>query len=139
MDAGLSWSEIKEGQGIPDLRMTVSKLRMMMYAAATWNPYRLHWDSEYCKDNGFPEANIAGPMFGAYLTEMLTRWAGLSHVKSLEYRNRGMGFPGDTLICRGKVRRKYEEGKERLADCQVWVENQTGGLLAEGSAVVGSP
>ncbi len=127
---------IAEGQIIPPYRVQITKLRMMMYQAATWNPYRLHWDTEWCKENGFPDANVAGPMVGDYLTEMLIRWAGAARLKILEYANRSMSFPGDTLICNGKVRRIYEEPKGRFADCQVWAENQEGRLLAEGSALI---
>ncbi len=127
---------IEEGQIIPAYQIPITKLRMMMYQAATWVPYRLHWDTEWCKANGFPDANVAGPMFGDYLTEMLVRWAGAARLKSLEYSNRGMAFPGNTLICKGKVRRTNEESNKRFADCQVWVENQEGRILAEGSAVV---
>jgi hydroxyacyl-ACP dehydratase HTD2-like protein with hotdog domain len=84
----------REGQEIPPYRVTVSKVQMMMYAAATWNPNRLHWDSDFCRERGFAEANIAGPMFGDYLAEMLVKWAGgPSRLKSLDYVNRNMAFP----------------------------------------------
>ena len=124
------------GREIPSFRITVSKIQMMMYAAATWNPYQLHWDSDYSKKNGFPDANVAGPMFGAYLVEMLVRWAGThSSLLEMEYTNRGMAFPEDTLICRGRM--TGEKEKHRAAqDCQVWVENQEGLLLVEGHALV---
>ena len=129
--------KINEGQEIPSFQMKVSKIQMMMYAAATWNPYQLHWDSDYSREHGFPDANIAGPVFGAYLVEMLVRWAGNpSKLKSLEYKNRAMAFPGDTLICKGKVRGQYNEVDQSYWDCQVWMENQEGCLLVEGSAAV---
>jgi hydroxyacyl-ACP dehydratase HTD2-like protein with hotdog domain len=122
---------------IPSLQTRVSKMRMMMYAAATWNPYQLHWDSDYAKAHGFPDANIAGPMFGDYLAEMLVRWAGNpALLKSLEYTNRAMAFPEDTLTCKGKVEEKLKEGENILLRCHVWVENQEGRILAEGKAVL---
>jgi len=129
--------KINAGQEIPSFQTKVSKVQMMMYAAATWNPYQLHWDSDYSREHGFPDANIAGPMFGAYLSEMLARWAGNpSKLKSLEYKNRAMAFPGDTLICKGQVRGQYNEGDKSYWDCQVWMENQECCRLVEGSAAV---
>jgi hydroxyacyl-ACP dehydratase HTD2-like protein with hotdog domain len=126
-----------EGQAILPFRIQVSKLRMMMYAAATWNPYQLHWDSDYSKTHGFLDANVAGPMFGDYLAEMLVRWAGdPARLKSLEYTNRAMAFPEDTLICKGKVEGKFIEGDRTDLRCRVWVENQEGKTLAEGEAVL---
>ena len=109
----------------------------MMYAAATWNPNQLHWDSDFCRKRGFADANIAGPMFGDYLAEMLGQWSGNPlNLKSLEYKNRHMGFPGDTLICRGRVKEKRRDGNATLGDCQVWAQNKKGGILAEGTAIV---
>ena len=123
------------GEGIPPFRVTVSKVRMMMYAAATWNPYQLHWDTDYSRKQGFPDANVAGPMFGAYLAEMLVRAAGgPSGLISLEYTNRAMAFPGDTLVCKGKIMGERQEGDRRLYDCRVWTENQEGLPLVEGTA-----
>jgi len=137
MGADQSLRKTQVGQEIPPLTMNVSKVRMMMYAAATWNPYQLHWDTEYSKNNGFQDANIAGPMFGDYLAEMLALWMGeISRLKSLEFSIRAMGFPGDTLVCKGKVQRLFKEGNQSFAECQVWAENQKEQLLAEGKAVV---
>ena len=130
-------SEAAAGKEIPPFRTQVSKLRMMMYAAATWNPYQLHWDSDYAKAHAFPDANIAGPMFGDYLAEMLVRWAGdPACLKSLEYTNRAMAFPEDTLICKGKVEEKLTDGDRTDLRCRVWVENQEGRTLAEGKALL---
>jgi hydroxyacyl-ACP dehydratase HTD2-like protein with hotdog domain len=129
--------KISAGPEIPSFRIKVSKVQMMMYAAATWNPYQLHWDSDYSRKHGFPDANIAGPMFGAYLVEMLVRWAGSpSRLIGMEYINRAMAFPGDTLICKGKIRGQSKEADQSYRDCQVWVENQEGLPLVEGQATV---
>jgi len=130
----------KEGMEIPPLRVQIFKIQMMMYAAATWNPYQLHWDSDYSKTHGFKDANVAGPMFGDYLAETLKRWANDSmRLKSLEYTNRAMAFPGDTLICKGKIQRKFQEAESLFLECQMWVENQEGAVLVEGKAILAAP
>jgi len=137
MSRQMVFEDRREGQEIPPYRVTVSKVQMMMYAAATWNPNQLHWDSDFCMKRGFAAANIAGPMFGDYLAEMLVKWAGdPSRLRSLEYINRNMAFPGDALTCRGKVQERRRPGNTELIDCRVWVENQKGGVLVQGSALV---
>jgi hydroxyacyl-ACP dehydratase HTD2-like protein with hotdog domain len=134
---GKFWSGGEGERKIPPLAVTVSKVRMMMYAAATWNPYQLHWDSDYSKRQGFPDANVAGPMFGDYLAEMLVRWAGSpSRVRKLEYTNRAMAFPADRLVFRGTAGEQWENEEETFIKCRVWAENQEGRVLVEGSAVV---
>jgi hypothetical protein len=77
-------------------------------------------------------------MFGDYLAEMLVKWTGdPSRLRSLDYINRNMAFPGDTLICRGKGQDRRQPGNTELIDCRVWVENQKGEVLVQGSALVG--
>jgi acyl dehydratase len=126
-----------EGEEIPPLQVQISKLRMMEYAAAAGDAYLLHWDSDYSRRHGLPNVNAAGYMFGDYLTEMLVRWTkNPESVKSLNYANRAMAFPGDTLVCRGKIRSASEEAGKRHAVCLVWVENQKRQMLVEGSATV---
>jgi hydroxyacyl-ACP dehydratase HTD2-like protein with hotdog domain len=133
----LNFEELGEGHEIPPFRVTLSKLQMMMYAAATWNPNRVHWDSDFGRERGYADANIAGPMLGDYLAEMLVQWIGdPSRLRTLEFFNRDLAFPDDTLICRGKVKGRRREGNTELIDCQVWVENQKGGVLVQGSALV---
>ena len=129
-----------EGQEILPLRVKISKTQMMMYAAATWNPYQLHWDSDYAQKNGFRDANVAGPMFGDYLAEMIKIWANKSiQLKSLEYTNRAMAFPGDTIVCKGKLQRKIQEERSHFLECKVWVENQEERILVEGKAILVAP
>jgi len=47
-----------------------------------------------------------------------------------------MAFPGDTLICKGMVRKQYEEQGNPYTLCLVWVENQKKSRLVDGTAVV---
>jgi len=129
-----------EGEEIPPLQVQISKLRMMRYAAATGDAYLLHWDSDFSRRHGLPNVNAAGYMLGDYLAEMLVRWTkNPGWVKSLNYSHRAMAFPGDTLVCRGKVRTHHEEAGKRHALCRVWVENQERQMLVEGMAVVVPP
>ena len=137
MTGPLNFEDCAEGHEIPPFRVSLSKVQMMLYAAATWNPNRVHWDSDFCRERGYADANIAATMFGDYLAEMLLQWVGdPSRLRSLEYSNRDLAFPGDTLICRGKVQGRRREGNTELIDYQVWVENQKGGVLVQGSALV---
>ena len=137
MTGQFNFEELGEGHDIPPFRVTLSKLQMMMYAAATWNPNQVHWDSDFCRKRGYADANIAGPMLADYLAEMLVQWIGdPSRLRTLEFLNRDLAFPDDTLICRGKVKGRRREGNTELIDCQVWVENQKGAVLVQGSALV---
>jgi hypothetical protein len=81
----------------------------------------------------------------------MTDWIGEEgRLKKLSCRYRGMDYPrkmknfdepqdGETWWCKGKVIRKYIEGDEFLAECEIWVENGKGDKTTQGSALAVLP
>lgn len=136
----LYFEDIVEGAEIPPSENKVRLIEMLRYGAATWSFFLLHLEKAFAERQGFRDANIQGPMYGALCAKMLTNWIGVDgRLKKLGYNVRVMGFPGDTLICRGKVTRKYSDGGANLADCELWMENQHAEKVAGGSATVALP
>ena len=136
----LFFDDVRAGTEITPLVKPITLLKMNMYSAATWNFYKIHWDTVFSRELGFKDANVHGPLFGAFLSQMLTDWIGPDGtLKRLAYSNRGMSFPGDTLTCKGKVARKHTKDGQNLVECEVWVENQKGENLAPGTATVALP
>ena len=128
------------GAEIPSSVNNVTFIDMLMYAGATWNYFLLHTSKEFAQQQGFTDANIAGPHYGAFLAKMMTNWIGdRGKLRRLAYQVRVMGFPGDTLICKGRVIKKYQEADDNLIDCDIWVENQHGETVAPASATVSLP
>ena len=118
----------------------VTLLQLIEYAAATWNMYLLHTDKEFAQRQGFKDANIPACLYGAFLSTMMTRWAGdPGRLKKLGYQVKVMGFPGDTLTVKGTVVKKYRQAGQNLVDCDIWVENQDGVKVAPGSATIALP
>ena len=125
---------------IPGSANKVTLLRLIMYAAATWNMYLLHTDKEFARRQGFKDANIPACLYGTFLSTMMTKWAGdPGRLKKLGYAVKVMGFPGDILTVSGTVVKKYREAGENLVDCDIWVENQDGVKVAPGSATIALP
>ena len=50
-----------------------------------------------------------------------------------------MCFADDTLICKGRVIKKYREAGYNVVDCDICVENQDGVKVATASAAVSLP
>jgi hypothetical protein len=50
-----------------------------------------------------------------------------------------MILPGEEITCRGRVVKKYTEGKEHYLECELWAENPKGEKVVPGSAVVVLP
>lgn len=138
--AQLFFEDMDVDTEIPSSVNKVNLLQLIRYSAATWNLFLLHIDKGFAQKQGLRDANIQASLYGAFLAKMLTNWVGnRGRLKKLGYRVTVMGFPGDTLICKGKVVKKYQEAGENLVDCDIWVENQDGVKVAPASATVSLP
>ncbi|MFD9552372.1 hypothetical protein ACFWBG_33750 [Nocardia salmonicida] len=75
-----------------DLRFTVKPgaIELFCFSAATWNPHRIHYDTDYARNiEGHPDVIVPGPMQGAWLLELADGWAESQNleVSDIEYRN----------------------------------------------------
>jgi acyl dehydratase len=76
----------------------------------------------------------------AWLGHTVTNWmSDYGFLEKLEARLKSFVRFGDTTWCKGRVIRKYVEGKEHLAECEIWSENQRGEITTTGNAVVVLP
>ncbi|MGH8012427.1 MAG: MaoC family dehydratase [Candidatus Binataceae bacterium] len=92
------------GQVVPPLERTLSQMRMVAYAGATWDWHRLHYDAAYCAERNLPRPVVDGQMMGALLAEMLIDWLGpRAFIRRLKFRLRAMVFAGDCVRCEGEV------------------------------------
>jgi hydroxyacyl-ACP dehydratase HTD2-like protein with hotdog domain len=126
-----------EGMEIPALVKHPSHVALFRFSAVTWNAHRIHYDAEYAASEGYPGVLVQGHLHGAYLTQLLLDWLGdAGTIRRFEWSNRRAATPGDTLTCRGRVTRVYQEEGTTLVDCELWEENQNGELCAPGAATL---
>jgi len=50
-----------------------------------------------------------------------------------------MNFPGEALICKGKVNKKHVENGEHYVECSIWAENVRGEKTVSGRAIIIMP
>jgi hydroxyacyl-ACP dehydratase HTD2-like protein with hotdog domain len=132
--------DLQVGSEIPALVKQPSQVALFRFSAVTWNSHRIHYDQEYAASEGYPNVLVQGHLHGAYLTQMLMDWIGPKGVlHNFQWSNRRSAFPGDTLTCRGRVTRIYEQSSRHQADCEIWEENQNGDVCAPGRATVSLP
>jgi acyl dehydratase len=135
------FDDVYEGATLPSVTKNITSVQMMMYGAATWDFMRIHYDADYARRRGFPEPFVDGQMLGAFLAQCVVEWAGdPGALKRLSLRYRSFVFPGDTVVCKGQVQRKYTEGETAFVECQLVAENQQGEVVAgPATAVVALP
>ncbi len=131
------FEDVETGMALPPLHKTPSNTLLFLYSAITWNPQRIHYDKDYTLTEGYRDVIVHGPLRGAFLSQLLTRWVGEEGtLKKLSYANRDIAYVNEPLICKGAVTRKWVEGGKGYVECEVWVENAQGAQLTPGSATV---
>lgn len=98
------FEDVVLGEELPPLDVEVSLTSLVMYAAATWDFHRYHYDTAYVAKLGWPAPLMDGQMLGALLARQLMRWGGLDcFVRRLGYRQRSVVHTGDVIAVRGRV------------------------------------
>ena len=135
------FEDVEEGATLPPLTKEISTVQMMMYGAATWDYMRIHYDADYARQGGFPGPILDGQMLGAFLAQLVVDWAGdPGALRRLSIRYRNFVVPGDTVICKGRVRSKSVEGPDALVECELVAENRNGEVVAgPGVALLALP
>lgn len=138
--AQVHYDEVNEGSEIPTLEKTPTTRTLVMWAGASGDFFELHYDKEFAKSMGFPNVLVHGRLEAAYLTQLLTDWVGdKGEVKKMSVQYRGNAFPGEKLLCKGKVTKKYSKDGQNLVELEIWVENPAGQKITPGTAIVALP
>ncbi len=131
------FEDVEVGMAVPPLHKTPSNTLLFLYSAITWNPQRIHYDKDYTLTEGYRDVIVHGPLRGAFLSQLLTRWAGDGGLlKKLSYANRDIAYVNEPLACKGTVTRKWLEDGKGYVECEIWVENGQGAKLTPGQATV---
>ncbi|WP_141578372.1 MaoC/PaaZ C-terminal domain-containing protein [Actinomadura sp. WMMA1423] len=94
----------RAGDAVPALERRIGLPDMIAYAGATWDWYRLHYDTEFAKASKLPAPVVDGQVFGALLVEQIQDWLGpRCFVRTLEFGFRALVFAGETVRCEGTV------------------------------------
>ncbi|MFA1545994.1 MaoC family dehydratase [Actinomadura chokoriensis] len=92
------------GDVVPPLERRIGLPDMIAYAGATWDWYRLHYDTEFVKASKLPGVVVDGQVFGALLVEQIQDWLGpRCFVRELEFGFRALVFAEETVRCEGTV------------------------------------
>ncbi len=96
------------------------------------------WDEALRR--GLPGTIVHGQLVCGFLGQMLTDWIrGQGLLEKLACTYRRMNQPGNPIVCKGKVLRKYTADHEDCIECSVWAEDSAGERTVEGTAIVTLP
>jgi acyl dehydratase len=99
-------SELKQGDSLPELRVTPDPGLTKRYAEASGDPNPIHTDPEFAKSVGLPGVILHGLYTMAQVARAHSALAGGDPraLKRLAVQFRGMGFPEQEIVVTATVR-----------------------------------
>ncbi|MDP2662757.1 MAG: MaoC family dehydratase [Dehalococcoidia bacterium] len=132
----VSYDALNEGDELSPVSKKITQEKVNQYAEASGDFNPLHIDPEFAKTTFYGGTIAHGLLSLAFISEVMTKafakgWlAGGKLTVSFLAPVR----PGDDITARGIVKKKKEEGGQRMVVCEVFCENQRGEKVISGEA-----
>ena len=122
---------------LPSLVKRPTTRQLVRWAASTHDYAEMHYDKDVALRAGLPGVIVHGNLSACSLGQMVVDWVGEPwRVKKLSIRWRGIHFPGQEMVCKGTVSKKYVKDGEYCIECELWTENPKGDKCTIGTAIV---
>jgi acyl dehydratase len=140
MTGKLYYEDVAVAGEITTLVKQLTTRQLVMWAGASGDYNPIHYDKDFAQSRGLPGVVVHGQLAGCFLGQMVTDWIGeQGRLEKLALTYRGMNFPGEPLVCKGTVTKKYIEDGQHFVVCSLWAENPKGEKTVTGTAVVTLP
>jgi acyl dehydratase len=97
----------------------------MINVAGTRDLYPIHHDRDFAKHNGARDIFVNTMFYEGLFGRLATDWAGPeAFLRKLGLQMRAPICLGDTIVSRGWVTAKHEEGGQKLVDLEIHLETQ---------------
>jgi len=129
----VNWDDIKEGEVGPSMTIgPLERSEFKVYADTGGDTNPIHVDEFAGLTN---KGIIAHGLYShAWLGTMLVNWVGVGNVRGYNGRMLGMTRPGDMVTLQGIVKKKYEEGGEKLVDLDIVSITKTTYFMGKASS-----
>ena len=96
--------QFEPGDVLPAFDRVLDQARLVMYAGATWDWHRLHYDTEYAAERKLAAPLVDGQMLGALFAEQVYRhFDPRARVVSMKLRFRSMIYVGERVEITGDL------------------------------------
>ena len=134
-------TELAVGSEIPVLERTTGLHHWNRYAAVNHEFVDIHMDDDAGKAAVYPSAFGMGNLQWSYLHTLLRNWMGEEgRIVKLACQFRSANVKGQVVTAHGKITGVRDEGgSEVLVDLEIWTDNDSGQVMAPGTATVALP
>lgn len=131
--------DIEVGDTGPEVIDTFDLKDFIRYAGASNGLDRIHYDRDFVREAGYPDAFAHGMLTAGVVEHMVTDWLGLANITRFETRFTAPMWPGDTLTVRGEVVDKQDHDDGATVEVELEGLNQHGDTVVEGNATADLP
>lgn len=121
-------------EGTPREYGPLTRTDFVRYQGASGDFNPIHHDEAFATGSGFPSVFSVGMLQAGILGTYATDWFGPENVRRFSVSFREQVWPGDELVCTGKVVDKREVGGERLVDLELVCSRKGGGIAITSEA-----
>ena len=133
----LYFEAVRVGEELPALTKTpVDRVQLARYAGASGDFNPVHVDETYAKSLGMPSVYAPGMLVMGFLGQLVSDWARGTQLRRYSVKFSKIVWPGDTVVCKGRVTERWGDEGRYFAELDVWAENQKGELVLRGGAQI---
>ena len=133
----LYFEGIRVGDELPALaKAPIDRVQLSRYAGASGDFNPVHVDELYAKSVGMPSVYAPGMLVMGMLGQLISDWARGGQLRRYHVRFIKMVWPGDTVVCKGRVSDRHGEGGRYFVEVELWAENQRGELVMKGNSTI---
>jgi acyl dehydratase len=123
------FENVRVGDELPAMaKSPVDRVQLARFAGATNDYNPLYVDEVHAKSLGMPSVYAPSLLGMSFLGQLVADWARGATLKKFTVKFIKLLWPGDTLVCRGRVSDRHGDGGKYFIDLEVWAENQKGEL-----------
>ena len=132
-----SFASLQEGDEIePMAKPEITKQLLIDYGEAALDGNPIHTDDEFAQDAGYPGVFAQGMLSMGFLAQYLVERFGIESLRRIKVRFAEHTWPGERIVCKAVVSKKYSEGSETLVELDIDTANDQGEQKLIGNATV---
>ncbi len=135
------FEDVQVGDEIPSITFNITVERLIEHAAAVWQFHPIHHNTRFAQGTGAPDMYANNTVIQGWLERTVREYIGLDgRIRRVgPVRIRTFSCPGDTVVTRGTVKRKWQEGGLGYVELELLAEHQRGVCVAPSPVVVTLP
>jgi len=135
------WDEVEEDEPLTPVAFPLTVYRLVMAAGANRDFNAIHHNADYARATGAPDMYANTLLLQGMWERAVRDFIGLAGVirRQSGFQMRAFNCPGDTVVVKGRVERKWRQGDAAFVELAVWSENASGISVGPGRVVATMP